>query len=562
MTSNSIHPESVVTKFYRCDETKSLDSSISQQSIRSIHEVLFQKRSSYSSSRGIANHWKMIMIILIPVLSLMSLATNSLLEAAKVKRASLESIHDVKVAHLYANLIQMLQRERGISSNFLSTYGDKNPLYDTMMTARKNTDQAFNKIPPNHDAIYMNGILHTILEVHENINLSRRKIENGSDSLEDHLNFYTEINNGLMSVMFDDIYLSEEKNCVLDIVAFTSLVRWTDIIGLLRARIASQYATCDFTSESLQNYMLLSGEAMGYKNIFTHYSLEIETAFSMENQSTEKYLENVRRFAWSKSFLNSCKTKSKAERLSLSVIYFQNMTKLIDFAFETQQLQSKVLTRKLFEIRKDAEFHFNVYLTVLVIITFVSIILTVWYILCIENMTFKIANNAIIIRAKSQELAEEKMVTEKLQYQMLPTKIATALKEARTIISENFEDVTIFISDIVNFTELGTRSSAREIFDLLNNLYGLFDNMTKTYEVLKIETMGDSYMVASGVPDRIGKAHASKICSFALAIHNVMKGFCVPKTFKSRESIQIRVGIHSGMIFIVKYNLLAHSLFL
>ncbi|XP_061186808.1 guanylate cyclase 32E-like [Saccostrea echinata] len=200
----------------------------------------------------------------------------------------------------------------------------------------------------------------------------------------------------------------------------------------------------------------------------------------------------------------------------------------------------------MLEIRKDAEFQFNVYLTVQFIITIVSIILTIWYIVCIENMTFKIANNAVIIKSKSKELAAEKSVTESLQYQMLPKKIVIALKEAQAVTSENFEYVTIFISDIVNFTEIGTRNSARGIIDLLNHLYALFDKQTKKYEVLKIETMGDSYMVASGVPDQNGIAHAFHICKFALDIHNIMKGYRVPTTFERKESIKIRIGIHSG----------------
>ncbi|XP_061185800.1 uncharacterized protein LOC133193901 [Saccostrea echinata] len=546
MTTSTIHPQSIATEFCRCDVTLP-GSSISQESIRSLREVEMEKDSGCSSYRRIARHWKMIIIILIPVLSLMSLATNSLLKAAKVKKASENSIHKVKAAHLYANLIQMLQRERGISSTYLSTSGDRYLLLDTMLTARKNTDLAFARIPPNHLAINLYGISHTIVKVQESIHLSREKIENGSVSVQDHLTFYTKINNGLLSIMFNDVRIPGEWNCVLDIVAFTALIRWTDVIGLLSARIAFQYATCEFSSEALQNHLFLTGEARGYKNIFTQYNPGMRTAFSLENQNTERYLEEVINSAWSESFLNSCKTKAKEDRLSLGLTYFQNMTKLIDYAFEIQQLKSKDLTGKMLEIRKDAEFQFNIYLTVEAIITTVSIILTIWYILCNENVTFKIANNAVIIKSKAKELDAEKKVTERLQYQMLSKKIATGLKEARTITTESFENVTIFISDIMNFTELETRSTARQIIDLLNDLYGLFDSEAEKYDVHKIETFGDSYMLASGVPDRNGSAHALHICNLALDLHDIMKRYHVPfQTFERNEFFKIRIGIHSG----------------
>ncbi|XP_062568402.1 uncharacterized protein LOC134230582 [Saccostrea cucullata] len=542
MTTSSIPPKSTLTNVHQCDENKSLSSRISKEPQSNLREQSIQRDKRRSTCNRGAKHWKMIIIILIPVLSLTSLATYSLLKAAKVKKASVDSIQKVKVAHLYANLIQMLQRERGISSTYLSTSSNRNVLLDIMLKARTNSDQAFAQIPSNHDAIYIQGIPHTIFEVQKRILLSRAKIENGSFSVEDHLTFYTQINTGLMNIMFNDVSIPGEYSCILDVVAFSSLVRWTDVIGLLRARIAFQYATCEFTSETLQNYKFLTGEAKSYKDIFTHYSSDTKTAFLKKNQSAERYLEDVRNTAWSESFLKTCKTKSKEDRLSFGLMYFENMTELIDFAFDTQQLLSKVLIGKLLDINKNAEFQFHVYLTVQFIVIIVSIILTIWYILCIGDMTLEITNNAVELECKSKELAAEREVTESLKYQWIPKN----LRNTGTVNAESFENVTVFMSDIVNFTELETRSSAKQIINLLNDLYGLFDREAKKYDVQKIETLGDSYMVASGVPERNGNAHALHICNLALVLQEIMKRYQVPRTFERLEIVKVRIGIHSG----------------
>jgi class 3 adenylate cyclase len=151
-------------------------------------------------------------------------------------------------------------------------------------------------------------------------------------------------------------------------------------------------------------------------------------------------------------------------------------------------------------------------------------------------------------KLQEQNLAveHERERSEKLLLNVLPALIAERIKNGETTIAESFNEATVLFADIVGFTEMSSKSSAADIVNILDAVFSDFDALVEKYGLEKIKTIGDAYMVVSGVPIPYTD-HAERIARFALDMMSAMQKYAMLSGVE-HGGLQIRVGIHTGSV--------------
>ena len=96
-------------------------------------------------------------------------------------------------------------------------------------------------------------------------------------------------------------------------------------------------------------------------------------------------------------------------------------------------------------------------------------------------------------------LNTERDRAERLLLNVLPEAVANRLKLGQATIADSFSEVTVLFADIVDFTSLSARISAEQLVQMLNEVFSVFDQLAEKHGLEKIKTIGDAYMIVSGL---------------------------------------------------------------
>ncbi|MEN9678233.1 MAG: Adenylate cyclase [Verrucomicrobiota bacterium] len=147
------------------------------------------------------------------------------------------------------------------------------------------------------------------------------------------------------------------------------------------------------------------------------------------------------------------------------------------------------------------------------------------------------------LQAEKELLEIEKEKSERLLLNILPKAIAERLKLGERTIANGHPTVTVMFADLVGFTALSRRTPPGDLVGILNGIFTTFDLLVEKHSLEKIKTIGDSYMLAGGIPI-YRDDHAQAVADVSMEMIAALDRL----NAANGTELKMRIGINTGPI--------------
>ncbi|XP_050087432.1 uncharacterized protein LOC126572283 [Anopheles aquasalis] len=485
---------------------------------------------------------QMIILPFIPILALIVQTSYEMIEIVSYRKEVSEIEAQVSMATGLGKVVTRLQQERSDVAFYIYTNGItlRRNLNDTFLE----TDLALDNMsslpdisirtvqPNNGEVTWLN-----MSEFRETLQEFRANISSEDSKVQEILRWYTTANAALLEHLTNQIKDANKSGVWRFLLSFKNLLRSIESLDISSVYGINYYGRGYLAQDSYIKFVQHDILGRDLLNGSLHFVPSLKDIYRNITRTMKSY-GNITQ--WSRTIY---KNERRKENVTDARSYYESMAYYIDELRKLQHELRVIIRSEVQKVLQSADNMETFGIAILVVVLIVSPII----IILVRNAAATIQLYAINLAHKAKELKREKRKSDSLLFQMLPPTVATQLKQAQTVPAEYYSAVSIFFSDIVGFTEIAAECTPLEVVSFLNAIYRMFDERIECYDVYKIETIGDSYMVASGLPVKNGgNKHVTEIATMALDLLDASGYFSIPH--KANEPVQIRCGIHTGPV--------------
>lgn len=157
-----------------------------------------------------------------------------------------------------------------------------------------------------------------------------------------------------------------------------------------------------------------------------------------------------------------------------------------------------------------------------------------------EELSGELQQRRLAVATAERKIFEERRLTDRqrvLLYNALPPSIAERLLNDEEDVADLHDNVTVLFMDIVDFTRFAQQIEPVELVRFLNRIFTACDELCANHGMMKIKTIGDSYMAVAFE----GVDRAARVACEMLALTIEWPG-------ARSERVQFRIGLHVGPV--------------
>ncbi|KAL4221786.1 hypothetical protein ACF0H5_020040 [Mactra antiquata] len=440
-------------------------------------------------------------------------------------------------------LIHRLQIERGTTAMYVSTKGDPFIL-QRLGNVYKATDMVVRKLDSwfgEDIAIYLTSRQSFYAYLKE----FRTTLDPKNISLHAAIKYYTDINAKLIEVIGVSVNLQVALSYWTELSAYALLIFGKEQAGIERALGSTYYSRGQLPQEDLlwYNEKTVLGE-----NFLTHcaqYSAFVRQLLKTKFLQTQLAadIKTMRRAITSNVLVTTS--------IQSGTIWFDNMTEYINILKDIQDsLAHRIIEQA--EAENNSLQNALIGAAVQLVIAFITLPIVTILVQNVVIFSTKLNKHTAILKEEKlhtknllAELDEERTRTEELLYQLMPKSVAQTLMKTGTSTPESYDAVTVMFTDVVGFTQIASCSSPMQIVQMLNKLYLTIDRQLDHHDVYKVDTIGDAYMIVSGVPDKNGERHVTEIAKLSLHLLKAFESVVIPH--RADEKLKLRIGFDTAL---------------